>query len=89
MRSCGGSQRGRLQAWAHWISAGPVEEDEIVKGYEFEKGRDVMIRPEEIDALKLEAKHTIELKTFVDRAEIDHRYRENPYYVMPEVLVLY
>lgn len=48
-----------------------------------------MIRPEEIDALKLEAKHTIELKTFVDRAEIDHRYRENPYYVMPEVLVLY
>jgi len=61
-----------------------VPEEEIIKGYEHTKGHHVLIKPEEIDALKLEAKHTIDMKTFVDRDEIDSRYFEKPYYLLPD-----
>jgi DNA end-binding protein Ku len=61
-----------------------VPEDEIVKGYEHTKGQHVLIRPEELDELKLEAKHTIDMVRFVDEAEIDSRYWEKPYYLMPD-----
>src|SRR5688572_26512465 len=53
-----------------------VDEDDIVKGYEHAKGQHVLIRPEEIEELKLEAKHTIDMARFVDEAEIDSRYWE-------------
>jgi len=61
-----------------------VSEEEIVKGYEHTKGHHILIKPEEIDALKLEAKHTIDMATFVDRDEIDGRYFEKPYYLLPD-----
>jgi DNA end-binding protein Ku len=61
-----------------------VPEEEIVKGYEHTKGQHVLIRPEELDELKLEAKHTIDLVRFVDEAEIDCRYWEKPYYLTPD-----
>jgi DNA end-binding protein Ku len=61
-----------------------VPEDEIVKGYEHAKGHHVLIAPEELDGLKLEAKHTIDMVRFVDAAEIDDRYWEKPYYLMPD-----
>ena len=53
-----------------------VAEEDIIKGYEHAKGHHVLINPEEIDALKLEAKHTIDMKTFVDLNQIDSRYFE-------------
>ena len=56
-----------------------VPEEEIIKGYEHTKGHHVLIEPQELDALKLEAKHTIDMATFVDRDEIDSRYFEKPY----------
>jgi DNA end-binding protein Ku len=61
-----------------------VPEGEIIKGYEHTKGHHVLINPEEIDALKLEAKHTIDMKTFVDLDQIDSRYFEKPYYLLPD-----
>jgi DNA end-binding protein Ku len=61
-----------------------VPDEEIVKGYEHAKGHHVLIRPSEIDELKLEAKHTIDMARFVDEAEIDSRYYEKPYYLMPD-----
>jgi DNA end-binding protein Ku len=61
-----------------------VPEDEIVKGYEHAKGHHVLIKPEEIDDLKLEAKHTIDMVRFVDEADIDTRYLEKPYYLTPD-----
>ena len=61
-----------------------VAEEDIIKGYEHAKGQHVLINPEEIDALKLEAKHTIDMKTFVDLDEIDSRYFEKPYYMLPD-----
>lgn len=62
---------------------GPVDADEIVKGYEFDDDEYVLIEPDELDNIKLDTKHTIELVQFVDHCEIDPRYYEKPYYVVP------
>jgi DNA end-binding protein Ku len=61
-----------------------VPDEEIVKGYEYVKGHHVLIDPKEIDELKLEAKHTIDMVRFVDDDEIDTRYWEKPYYLVPD-----
>ena len=61
-----------------------VPDEEIVKGYEYAKGSHVLIDPKEIDELKLEAKHTIDMKQFVDEDDIDSRYWEKPYYLVPD-----
>jgi DNA end-binding protein Ku len=61
-----------------------VPEEEIVKGYEHAKGHHVLIDPKEIDELKLEAKHTIDMVRFVAEDEIDTRYWEKPYYLVPD-----
>jgi DNA end-binding protein Ku len=61
-----------------------VPDEEIVKGYEYAKGQHVLIDPKELDDLKLEAKHTIDMVRFVDEAEIDSRYWEKPYYLVPD-----
>ncbi len=61
-----------------------VPEEEIIKGYEHAKGHHVLIHPREIDELKLEAKHTIDMVRFVEEAEIDSRYYEKPYYLLPD-----
>jgi len=62
-----------------------VADEEIVKGYEYVKGQHVLIDPKEIDELKLEAKHTIDMKQFVDEDDIDSRYWEKPYYLVQMV----
>lgn len=63
---------------------GPVEADEIVKGYEVEKGKYVLLTDEEIDDVKLEAKRTIDLVQFVGEDEIDPVFFEGAYYIAPE-----
>ncbi len=63
---------------------GAVEAEDIVKGYEVEKGKYVLLTDEEIDDVKLEAKRTIDLVQFVDEDEIDSLYFEKPYFVAPE-----
>src|SRR5713101_4940855 len=63
---------------------GPVENEEITKGYEYEKGKYVLLDQKEIDELKLESKQTIELVRFVDQSDIDPRYFEKPYYLLPD-----
>jgi DNA end-binding protein Ku len=62
---------------------GPVDTDEIVKGFEYEKGEYVLLEQDEIDAVKLESKKTLELTQFVDASEIDVLYYEKPYFVVP------
>ena len=62
---------------------GPVDTDEIMKGYEVEKGEYVLLEQDEIDAVKLESKKTLELTQFVDAHEIDVLYYEKPYFVVP------
>lgn len=62
---------------------GAVDTDDIVKGYEVSKGQYVLLDEEEIEAVKLESKRTLELVQFVDASDIDILYYEKPYYVVP------
>ena len=63
---------------------GPVDRDEIIKGYEVSKGNYVLLEEKEIEAVKIESKRTLELVQFVDACEIDPLYFEKPYYVAPQ-----
>jgi len=62
---------------------GAVDPDDIVKGFEYSKGSYVLLDDEELEAVKLESKKTLELTQFVDAHEIDPLYYERPYYVVP------
>src|SRR3954470_24397685 len=61
----------------------PVEREDIGRGYEIGKGEYLQVEDEEIDKLKIESSHTVDIKTFVPRDEIDNRYIDNPYYISP------
>jgi DNA end-binding protein Ku len=62
---------------------GPVDKDEIMKGFEYEKDDYVLLTDEEIDAVKLETRKTLELTQFVGGNEIDPLYFDKPYYMVP------
>jgi DNA end-binding protein Ku len=62
---------------------GAVDNDDIVKGFELSKGNYVLFDEEEIEAVKLESKRTLELVQFVDAGDIDILYYAKPYYVVP------
>src|SRR5215210_2643110 len=62
---------------------GPVDRDEIIKGYEVSKGEYVLLEPEEIESVKLESRKTLDLSQFVDLADVDPIYYDKPYYVAP------
>lgn len=62
---------------------GEVKSSDIVKGYEVDSDTYVTLDPDEIDAVKLESKKTIDLVKFVDADEIDPRYFERPYFIAP------
>src|SRR5580704_14653405 len=61
----------------------PVEKDDIGRGYEAAKNQFILVEDEEIDKIKIESTHTIEIDSFVPRAEIDDRYLDSPYYIAP------
>ena len=63
---------------------GPIDTDEIIKGYEVSKGEYVLLDEEEIEAVRIESRKTLELVQFVDQCEIDPLYFERPYYVAPK-----
>ena len=63
---------------------GPVDRDDIIRGYELSKNNYVLLEDEEIEAVKIESKKTLELVQFVDQSEIDPLYFEKPYYVVPK-----
>jgi DNA end-binding protein Ku len=61
-----------------------VERENIVKGYQIEKGQYVVLDEDELDAIQIESSKTIDLESFVDADEIDRLYFEKPYYVAPD-----
>ncbi|WP_119391680.1 Ku protein [Taklimakanibacter lacteus] len=63
---------------------GPVEEADIVKGYQVSEDVYIVLEPEELEAVKLDSKKTLDLQEFVAKEEIDPRYFEAPYYLLPE-----
>lgn len=63
---------------------GPVDKDEIVKGYEFSKGRYVLFSDEEFEALKIDSKKTLDMIQFAPAETIDGVYFDKPYYALPD-----
>jgi DNA end-binding protein Ku len=61
----------------------PVAWEDLVKGYEYEKGRFVVLTKEDFKTAALEKTKTIDVLDFVDPKEIDERYFETPYYLLP------
>ncbi len=76
-------QRVRYQKVAA-ESGEAVDSDDIVRGVEVEPGRYVLVEDDEVDALKLSTRHTIELLEFVDPLGIEPQYFERPYFVLPD-----
>ncbi|MBO9574689.1 MAG: Ku protein [Sphingobium sp.] len=62
---------------------GPVDREEIVKGYEISRGNYVLLDEEEIEAVKIESRKTLDLVQFVEATDIDVLYYEKPYFVVP------
>ena len=62
---------------------GPVDPADIVKAYEVDENTYVTLEPEELDAIKLQSNKTLDLHQFVGAEEIDPRYFERPYYIVP------
>ena len=61
-----------------------VEQSNIIKGYEVEKGHYVELDTDELEAVAIESKRTIEIDEFVPKLEIDELYMRDPYYVTPD-----
>ena len=62
----------------------PVDRADIVKGYEIEKGRYVVVSDEEIGNVRLETTRTLDIERFVDEADIDRLYWNDPYFLTPD-----
>src|SRR5438046_4348545 len=58
--------------------------DQIVKGYEYEKGKYVVLKEEDFQRVDLEATQTVDIKDFVDQEEIDPIFFYKPYYLEPQ-----
>jgi len=61
-----------------------VSWDEIVKGYEYEKGKYVVLNDEDFERVDLEATQTVDIQDFVDQEEIDPMFFYKPYYLEPQ-----
>jgi DNA end-binding protein Ku len=65
-------------------SGDEVESADIIKGYEVGKGAYIELDPEELEAVAIESKRTIDIDEFVPKDEIDELYLNNPYYIVPD-----
>ncbi len=63
---------------------GLIDSSEIVKGYEYQKGRYVAVEPADLEKLRLETTDTIDIAEFVDADALDPVYIDSPYYLVPD-----
>jgi DNA end-binding protein Ku len=63
---------------------GPVERADLVKGYEYEKDKYIVLSQDEIDEVRLESTRTIDIERFVEADGIDRLYWDNPYFLVPD-----
>ncbi len=62
----------------------PVEPEDRVKGYQFEKGQYVLVEEDELDNVALESTHTIEIEEFVPMTDVDRIYLDESFYLVPQ-----
>jgi DNA end-binding protein Ku len=65
------------------VTREPVEGEDKGRGYEYSKGAYIEVDDDELDAVAVESNHTIEIGSFVPRSQIDERYLDSPYYIIP------
>lgn len=63
---------------------GLVERSDLVKGYEYEDKQYVIIDESDLDAVRIESSHTMNIEAFVDEDEVDVVYQDAPYYLAPD-----
>ncbi len=61
-----------------------VPSEDIIKGYEVAKGEYIELDPEELEAVAIESKRTIDIDEFVAKKEIDELYMRDPYFIVPD-----
>jgi len=66
------------------VTGDVVESAQKGRGYEIGRNQYMPVEDQELEALRLESTHTIDIEKFVPRSEIDERYLDNPYYLVPE-----
>jgi len=74
----------RVQQRYHDPELGEVDRADLVKGYQFEKDRYVVVTAEELDEISIESSKTIDIEGFVDAADVDPIYLDSPYYIAPD-----
>jgi DNA end-binding protein Ku len=63
---------------------GIVERSDLVKGYEYEDKQYIIIDDSDLEAVRIESSHTINIESFVDESEVDTIYEDAPYYLAPD-----
>ncbi|RYE08374.1 MAG: Ku protein [Hyphomicrobiales bacterium] len=63
---------------------GLVERADLVRGYEYEDKQYIIIEDEDLDAVRIESNHTLNIEAFVDESEVDVIYQDSPYYLAPD-----
>ncbi len=63
---------------------GLVERSDLVRGYEYEDKQYIIIEDSDLEAVRIEANHTLNIEAFVDESEIDVIYQDSPYYLAPD-----
>src|SRR5450759_3394183 len=61
-----------------------VSADQIVKGYEYERGRYVVLKDEDFEKLRIESTHSIDITDFVDLEQVDPKFFYRPYFLEPQ-----
>ena len=75
----------RIELRPHDAETGEeIPRDRLVRGYEFDKGRYVVVKDSEIEELRIESSETIDLTRFIDEKEVDPIFFATPYYIAPE-----
>ena len=74
----------RVQQKYHDPELGEIDRADLVKGYQFEKDRYVVVTGEELDEIEIESSKTIDIDGFVDASEIDAIYLDSTYYLAPD-----
>ncbi|MBI1187850.1 MAG: Ku protein [Alphaproteobacteria bacterium] len=76
--------RNRVAQRYHDPELGEVERADLVKGYQFEKDKYVIVTPEELEEIEIESSKTISIDGFVDAPDIDPIYLDSPYFLAPD-----
>ncbi|MBZ9848855.1 Ku protein [Mesorhizobium sp. CA14] len=63
---------------------GLVERSDLVRGYEYEDKQYIIIDDADLDAVRIESNHTMNIEAFVDEGEVDVIYQDSPYYLAPD-----